>query len=136
MSTDYRAENVTSGASSDIQQATSLARAMVTRYGLSEKVGMIAIDEKLKLGTESQEEIDREIRALLKDSYIRAKVIIETNRTQLERVANGLLEYESLSGSEIVELINGKKINAKLRSVRPSPSKAIPILVSPVLPKK
>ena len=127
---------MTSGASSDIQQATSLARAMVTRYGLSEKVGMIAIDEKLKLGTESQEEIDREIRALLKDSYIRAKVIIETNRTQLERVANGLLEYESLSGSEIVELINGKKINAKLRSVRPSPSKAIPILVSPVLPKK
>jgi ATP-dependent metalloprotease len=113
-------ENVTSGASSDIQQATRLAKAMVTKYGLGEKVGIMFFDDKEKLGEESQEEIDKEVRQLLRDSYSRAKTLIESNSAQLDRIAQGLLEFESLSGIEVVDVMNGKKINAKIRSQRPS----------------
>lgn len=116
----YGAENVTSGASSDIQQATRLARAMVTKYGLSDKVGIMFIDEKLPLSSAAQEDVDREVRSLLVNSYSRAKQILQTNAKELEIIANGLLEYESLSGSELVDLMKGKIPNATKRSQKPS----------------
>ena len=89
------------GASSDIQQATRLAKAMVTKYGLSDKMGLFYIDEKdTSVSIETKQECDQEIRTLLKDSYQRAKNLLETNKSSLDRVAHGLMEYESLNCSE------------------------------------
>ena len=113
---------MTTGASSDIQQATRLAKVMVTKFGLNERIGLFYIDEKDEsISTQTKIECDDEIKKLLKDSYSRAKNILETNKIQLDRIAHGLLEYESLSGSEIVDLMEGKKINTKkIRSQKPS----------------
>lgn len=119
----YGTENVTSGASSDIMQATRLAKAMVTKYGLSDKVGIMFLDDKEKTSGDTQGVVDQEVRLLLTESYNRAKKLLETHRKELDAIATGLLEYESLSGAEIVDLTNGIKPDAKgLRSQRPSRS--------------
>ena len=102
-------ENVTSGASNDILQATRLATMMVTKYGLSDKVGIIHFDEKIRASNETQKYIDEEVKLILTESYNRAKKIIETNRKELDIIAKGLQEYESLSGNELVELLKGNK---------------------------
>lgn len=150
----YGAENVTSGASSDIQQATRLAKvcmyatyplhtsaltppylrpnpflspypnpipqAMVTKYGLSDKVGLMFLDDKEKTGGDIQRDVDSEVRALLSESYARAKRILTLHRKELDSIANGLVMYESLSGSEVVDLAMGVHPNMKLRSQKPS----------------
>ena len=95
---EYGAENVTSGAISDFQQATRTAHAMVTKYGLSEKLGIMYVDEKLKNSAETQQWVDQEVRALLNDSYARAKNILASHRDQLHLLAEGLVEFETLSG--------------------------------------
>ena len=120
---------VTPGAVSDIQQATNVARSMVTKYGLSDKLGVMFLDERDKLSGETQKLVDDEVRRMLTESYERAKKILTTNRHELDLIAAGLLEYESLSGSELVDLTRGIKpsnVEAK-RSQRPSrPAKEIP----------
>lgn len=117
----YGAENVTSGAASDIQQATRLAKAMVTKYGLSDKVGVLFLEDKDKTSGQTMTNVDEEVHKLLSDSYARAKNLLQKNRRELDIIAKGLQDYESLSGGEIVDLINGKPPNMKgLRSQRPS----------------
>jgi len=127
----FGVQNVTSGASSDLQQATRLAHAMVTKYGLSTKVGVVFIDpENSKSGAAMQQQVDEEVHDLLQTSYTRAKQLIETHRQELNKIAEGLMEYESLSGSEIVDILKGKKPNVTLvRSQKPSrATEPIPIL--------
>lgn len=119
----FGGENVTSGASSDLQQATMLAKAMVTRYGLSPKLGPFYADtDKDKLSAETMALIDQEIENFLKESYERTKALLYAKRHELEIVAKGLLEYESLSGAEIVDLLHGKKPDKVLRTQKPSRS--------------
>jgi ATP-dependent Zn protease len=113
-------DEVTSGASSDIQQATKLARAMVTKFGLSDKVGVMHLDEQTLQSGETQRYVDGEVRRLLTESYERATSVLKTHRKELDILANGLLEYESLSGQEIVGLLKGKKPDMKNRSQGPS----------------
>jgi ATP-dependent metalloprotease len=113
-------DNVTSGASSDIHQATNLARAMVMKFGLSHKVGIQYIDDKQHLSPAQHEEIDSEVKRLLQEAYQRAKNVLDNNSKELHLLATGLLEYESLSGEEVVHLIDGKKITALKRSQKPS----------------
>jgi len=94
---------------------------MVTKYGLSEKVGIIYFDDKTATSGDTSKEIDAEVKALLTDSYARAKKLLETHRKELDIIAHGLIEYETLSGGEIVDLINGVPPNVKgIRSQRPS----------------
>jgi cell division protease FtsH len=117
-------EKVTSGASSDIDQATRLARMMVTRWGLSDELGTVSYGEnqdEVFLGmsvsrTQNASEatvqkIDTEIRRFVEDGYNEAKRILTEKREDLETLAKGLLEFETLSGDEIVDLLNGKKPN-------------------------
>jgi len=114
-------EKVTSGASSDIKMATQMARAMVTQYGMSEKLGPLAYgdnEEEVFLGhsvartqnlsEETQRIVDAEIFKLVDEGHKLAKDILEKNIDQLHIVANGLLEYETLSGDEIKNLLNGR----------------------------
>jgi cell division protease FtsH len=113
-------ENITSGASSDIEQATKLARAMVTRWGFSDKLGQVAYGEnndEVFLGMSMQRQqnvseataqtIDSEVRRLVDEGYAEATRILTESKGQLEALARGLLEYETLSGDEIINLLDG-----------------------------
>jgi len=117
-------EKVTSGAASDIEQATRLARMMVTRWGLSEELGTVSYGEnqdEVFLGmsvsrTQNASEatvqkIDSEIRRLVEEGYNHATKILTDKRADLEVLAKGLLEFETLSGDEIQDLLKGKKPN-------------------------
>lgn len=117
----FGADNVTSGAQSDIDQATKLARAMITQWGYSKELGMVSYgdnQEEVFLGhsvartqnvsEETSRKIDSEIKRLVDDGYKTARTILTKKKKDLEALANGLLEYETLSGEEITDLLNGK----------------------------
>ncbi|HVX99785.1 MAG TPA: ATP-dependent zinc metalloprotease FtsH [Pseudorhodoplanes sp.] len=114
-------EKVTSGAASDIEQATKLARMMVTRWGLSDTLGTVAYgdnQDEVFLGYQvarqqnvseaTAQKIDAEIRRLVEAGYEEAQKILTEKRADLETLAKGLLEYETLTGDEIKDLLNGK----------------------------
>ncbi len=115
-------ENITSGASSDIEQATKLARAMVTQWGFSDQLGRVAYGENQQevflghsvaqqknVSEATAQKIDIEIRRLIDEAYDSATKILTKKKKDWEALAQGLLEYETLSGSEINDLIAGKK---------------------------
>jgi len=117
-------EKVTSGAASDIEQATRLAKMMVTRWGFSADLGTVAYgdnQEEVFLGMSMNRQqnvseataqtIDREVRRLVDEGYAEAKRILTEKYNDLEALARGLLEYETLSGDEIVDLLDGKTPN-------------------------
>src|ERR1043166_8322921 len=117
-------EKVTSGAASDIEQATRLARMMVTRWGLSEELGTVSYGEnqdevflgmsvarQQNISEATVQKIDAEIRRLVEEGYNEATRILTEKRADLEALAKGLLEYETLTGDEIIDLLAGKKPN-------------------------
>jgi cell division protease FtsH len=114
-------EKVTSGAASDIEQATRLARMMVTRWGLSDELGTVSYGENQEevflghsvsrqqnISEETARKIDAEIRRLVEAGLEEAREILTTHKDQLETLAQGLLEYETLSGDEIKNLLAGQ----------------------------
>ena len=114
-------DNVTSGASSDIQQVSRIARAMVTQFGMSEKLGNIDYANRqdtylgpqqggLSAGPDTQEVIDAEVRKLVDEGYETAKRILTEKSEDLKNLAEGLLEYETLTGSEITKVIAGEPL--------------------------
>eukprot|EP00638_Chattonella_subsalsa_P016857 CAMPEP_0117848014 /NCGR_PEP_ID=MMETSP0949-20121206/20145_1 /TAXON_ID=44440 /ORGANISM="Chattonella subsalsa, Strain CCMP2191" /LENGTH=639 /DNA_ID=CAMNT_0005694747 /DNA_START=251 /DNA_END=2169 /DNA_ORIENTATION=- len=106
-------ENITSGAASDLKNATNIAKAMVTQYGMSREVGYVAHDLKND-SPESLAIIDREVKKLLCEAYERAKTVITTNRKGLDRLAKALLEYETLTKEEVEEVVRTGKIKGKI----------------------
>ena len=115
-------EKVTTGAQSDIEMATRMARAMVTRFGMSDELGPISYgenQEEVFLGhsvsrTQSVSEataqkIDAEVRRIIEETYTRAKQILQDRLEDLHTVAKGLLEYETLTGDEIKALLRGER---------------------------
>lgn len=119
-------DKVTTGASSDISQATHMARNMVTKWGLSDKVGTIDYaDDDAKPYSSSKvhsEEtgkiIDDEVKRIVDEALVKAKKILSDKKDDLEKLARALLEYETLSGSEITDVIAGKKINRDVASAK------------------
>ena len=108
-------KNVTSGASGDIQMATKLARAMVTQLGFSPILGRMAYSEPNtdmwhapKIAEETQKVVDKEVLRLVEEGYQTAKKILTRKKKDLDTLAKGLLEYETLSGEEIQDLLEGK----------------------------
>ena len=139
-------DKVTSGASSDIQAATGLARSMVTRWGYSDQLGLVAYgdnQEEVFLGhsvsrTQNVSEttaniIDSEVKRLVQGGYDEAKRILTEKIDDLHSVAKALLEYETLSGDEIVGAMKGIKPNRdESESRRPTgPTVAVPISPQP-----
>ncbi|MFM5916670.1 MAG: ATP-dependent zinc metalloprotease FtsH [Novosphingobium sp.] len=114
---------VSSGASSDIQYATSLARSMVTRWGMSDKLGPLQYEDtqegylgysgsqRTMASDETNKLIDAEIRQLVETAHKRATQILTENRDKLELLAQAMLEFETLSGEEITELMQNGKID-------------------------
>jgi cell division protease FtsH len=108
----FGAEEISTGASGDIQMASRIARKMVTEWGMSDRVGLVAFggahgDPYTSEGMRAEDtsrEIDAEVRSLVAEARMKALTILKTNATQLEAVAQALLERESLSGAEINEI--------------------------------
>ena len=118
----YGYDKVTSGAKGDIQMATNLARAMVTEWGLSDELGPVSYangqDNYLGIGSsrsniseQTANLIDAEIKRLLTTAYDEAKNILSENRQELETLAQALMEYETLTGAEIQDILAGKKLD-------------------------
>jgi hypothetical protein len=94
---------VTTGSSSDLNYATRLARAMVTKYGMSKRVGLVSYSENSVSGQTSV--IDKEVKEILEKAYNNAKAILTTHDKELHMLANALLEHETLSGAQIKKLL-------------------------------
>ncbi len=139
-------ENVTSGASSDIEQATRLARAMVTRWGFSDKLGVVSYGENQEevflghsvartqnVSAETAKIIDAEIKRLVQAGYDAAKYILTSRLEDLHTLAKALLEYETLSGEEIVKVLQGiPPVRETSEDKRlPPPSVAVPLTHAP-----
>ncbi|KAK4624443.1 Mitochondrial inner membrane i-AAA protease supercomplex subunit [Fulvia fulva] len=112
----YGADNVTTGASSDITNATRIAYSMVTRAGMSESLGNIDLANNYnKLSGETKKQIESEVRRLVEDGRKRAVDLLTKNREGLERLANALVEYETLNKEEIEKVVRGEKLTDKLK---------------------
>ncbi len=114
--------DISSGAAGDIQQATNMARAMVTQWGMSERLGMVQYgddDEFVFLGREmarakvysefTAQEIDQEVKRIIDYAYKTAKDLITANLDKLELIAKSLLEYETLDGQQVEEIVRTGK---------------------------
>ncbi|MCX7383548.1 MAG: ATP-dependent zinc metalloprotease FtsH [Alphaproteobacteria bacterium] len=119
----FGADKVSNGASGDIKMATNQTRMMVTEWGMSEKLGMIAygdnsqevflghsVTQAKNVSEATAREIDSEIKAIIDAAYARAMKILTDNLSELHAVAKGLLEYETLSGDEIRQVLRGEKV--------------------------
>ncbi|MHA6263634.1 ATP-dependent zinc metalloprotease FtsH [Arenibacterium sp. CAU 1754] len=116
----YGAESVSSGPVGDIQQASALARSMVMRYGMSDKVGNIDYQEAaagyqanggaggFSVSAATKELIESEVKRIIDEGYATAFKIIQDKNEEFERLAQGLLEYETLTGEEIQRVIRGE----------------------------
>ena len=109
-------DSITTGASNDIEQATKLARAMITRYGMSDEFDMVALetvtnqylggDTSLACSADTQREIDREVVELVKKQHEKAEKILSDNREKLDELAKYLYEKETITGEEFMNIIN------------------------------
>jgi cell division protease FtsH len=119
----FGADKVSNGASGDIKMATDQARRMITEWGMSDKLGMIAygdnsqevflghsVTQNKNVSEHTAQEIDREIKAIIDHAYAKAKSILTENVEELHRIARGLLEYETLSGDEIRQVLRGEPV--------------------------
>ena len=108
---------ITTGASNDIEQATKIARAMITQYGMSEDFDMVALetvsnqylggDASLACSPDTQKEIDHKVVALVKQQHEKAKKLLEDNRQKLDGLAKYLYEKETITGEEFMQILNG-----------------------------
>lgn len=116
---------ITTGASNDIEQATKIARAMITRYGMSDDFDMVAMetvtnqylggDASLACSADTQNEIDRKVVELVKREHEKAKKILLDNRQKLDELSNYLYEKETITGDEFMAILNGE---AKKRQIQ------------------
>ena len=112
-------EEITTGASNDIEQATKLARSMITRYGMCEEFDMVAMetvnnqylggDTSLSCSAETQKEIDKKVVELVRTQHEKAISLLKEHREDLDKLAQYLYEKETITGDEFMEILKGKK---------------------------
>ena len=122
---------VTSGAANDIEQATKLARTMVTRLGMSEEFGMTALsvvnnvylggDTTLACSEQTAAQIDRAVMDIINQAHLRAAAILKENEAKLHELAAYLLEKETITGEEFMAILNGNKLEAKIEAPADAP---------------
>jgi len=148
--------DISSGASGDIQQATSIARAMVCQWGMSDKLGMVQygsdhdsymmgrdLAQRADYSEFTAQEIDAEVKRITNEAYNRAKKHIDDHRDKLEMIANALLEYETLDGSQVSDIVHkgaftppdpAPKVDPPSGAVAATPLPEVPKPVPPKLP--
>ncbi len=137
----FGAEKITTGASSDIRMVTDMARRMVTEWGMSEKLGFLAysgdeqevflgrsVTQSKNISDKTADVIDAEIRRIVDEAYSDSEKILKKNNIELERLALGLLEYETLNGEEIKIIVEGGSLsrNENDDDVAPTPRQKRP----------
>ncbi len=120
---ELKFQSITTGAANDIEQATRIARAMVTRYGMSEKFGMVAletvsnqylgVDSSLACSNETAANIDKAVIAMVKEAHDKAVGILQENMEKLDEIATYLLEKETITGEEFMTILNKEKDSEK-----------------------
>ena len=115
--------SITTGASNDIEQATKLARAMLTRYGMSKDFDMVALetvnnqylggDTSLACSAQTQREIDQKVVGLVKAQHEKAVQILTDNRAKLDELARYLYQKETITGEEFMEILNREPAQAQ-----------------------
>lgn len=129
-------DTVTTGAANDIEQATKVARAMITQYGMSEKFGLMGLASQenqylsgravLNCGDDTATEIDHEVMKLLHDSYEEAKALLSANRTALDKIAEYLIKKETITGKEFMKIFRavqqGQEVPENLDNLSDLPS--------------
>ncbi|KAK5682658.1 i-AAA protease yme1 [Elasticomyces elasticus] len=129
----YGPDNVTTGASSDIQQATSTARQMVTMAGMSELLGNVDLrSDYSKLSNQTKMNIENEVKRLVEEGRERSMRLLVENKEGLERLAQALVEYETLNKDEMERVVRGEKLPEKLKVDVETPVK-LPEAVLPLL---
>jgi len=148
--------DISSGAAGDIQQATSVAHAMVCQWGMSDRLGMVQYgndNDHVYMGRDmvqrqdysefTAQEIDTEVKRIINEAYDRAKNLIDTHRDKLEIIANALLEYESLDGEQVSQIVcNGTftppdpapKVDPPSGAIAATPLSEVPKPLPPKLP--
>ena len=123
----YGPDNVTTGASSDIQGATEIAYAMVTQAGMSELLGNMDLSSNYaRLSSETKQKIEDEVRRMIDESYARAKKLLTENRSKLDLLAAALVEYETLDRKEMEQVVRCEKLPK-----RESSDPAAPMVLPP-----
>ena len=133
-------EQVSTGASQDIRTATSIARNMVTQWGMNKDIGPIAIEEpdgevflgysisqRKNVSEELAAKVDAEIKALVEEAYATCRRVLAEKRDVLEAIAQGLLEYETLTAEEVKALLNGEKLTREEPGVHISARSTVPV---------
>ena len=110
--------SITSGASNDIEKATSIARAMVTRYGMSEQFGMVALetvhnpylsaDTSLACSQDTSARVDAEVQSMIAQAHDKAVSILTAEHELMDRLSNHLLEKETITGAEFMEILENE----------------------------
>ena len=139
----FGAEKITTGAGNDIERATSMARRMVVQFGMSEAIGPMAVgdaEQEVFIGREivqrraisehTAETVDAEVKRILDESYVRARQALDANRELLEKIAEALLERETLDRDEVVLLATGKPL-PEFKSDKPAKLPANPPTIPP-----
>ncbi|KAG8138862.1 putative ATP-dependent zinc metalloprotease YME1L1-like protein [Naja naja] len=109
----FGSDHITTGSSNDFENATRIAQLMVTRFGMSDKLGVMTYRETTNFSPETQSAIEQEIRTLLKESYERAKSILKAHAKEHKNLAEALLTYETLDAKEIQIVLEGKKLEVR-----------------------
>jgi cell division protease FtsH len=136
---EYVTDDISSGASSDIQQATGMAKAMVMHWGMSERLGHVLYGESQEyvfLGRDmmrakdyseqTAQEIDNEVKRITDEAYATAKNMIETNRDKLELIAKALLEFETLDGTQVADIVRTGKFTPPQKPTDDGPMMGAP----------
>lgn len=139
-------DTVTTGASNDIERATSLARAMVTQYGMSSKFGLMGLESVesryldgravMNCGEATASEVDQEVMKMLKESYEMAKNLLLENREALDQIAAYLIEKETITGKEFMEIFRNVKEEKKIQEFEETDGKKIEEDISFVKPEQ
>ncbi|CAL6399087.1 unnamed protein product [Bathycoccus prasinos] len=111
-------DEITTGASSDLQQATRLAREMITKYGFSQTIGLASQEyNQSGLSSETRQKIEEEVKEMLESAYVRAKTLLRTHEKELHAIAKSLLDRESLTGDELKEIILGAASGKSVKNI-------------------
>jgi cell division protease FtsH len=132
-------DDISSGAASDIQQATAMAKAMIMHWGMSEKLGNVLYGEAQEyvfLGRDmmrtkdyseqTAQQIDDEVKRIIDEAYRTAKELIDTHRDKLEMIANALLEFETLDGSQVEDIVRTGKFTPPQKPTDTGPMMGAP----------
>lgn len=127
----YGDDQVTSGVASDLQQATKVAYAMVTQFGMSEALGDVDLaSNRDRLSSQTKRLIESEVRRTIEDGRVRATELLKSKRKELELLAKALIDYETLDKDEAFKVVKGEKLEGK--TVMPKGSIKLPEMVTPV----